>query len=67
VSDTLLNACRKVAANGKGAVTRLPGVLLARYRGVSAEAAHTYFAALWRLARPPLTGREAVPPRIWNT
>jgi urease accessory protein len=67
VSDTLLNACRKVAANGKGAVTRLPGVLLARYRGVSAEAAHTYFAALWRLARPALTGREAVPPRIWNT
>lgn len=67
VSDGLLNVCRKVAANGEGAVTRLPGVLLARYRGVSAEAAHTYFAVLWRLTRPALAGREAVPPRIWNT
>lgn len=67
VSDTLLDACRKVVANGEGAVTRLPGVLLARYRGVSAESAHAYFGRLWRHARPPLTGREAVPPRIWNT
>jgi urease accessory protein len=67
VSDALLDACRKVAADGEGAVTRLPGLLLARYRGVSAEAAHAYFAALWRLVRPALAGREAVPPRIWNT
>jgi urease accessory protein len=65
VSDVLLDASRKVA--GDGAVTRLPGVLLARYRGASAEAAHDYFGELWRRARPLLTGREAVPPRIWNT
>jgi urease accessory protein len=67
VSDTLLHVCRKVVAEGEGAVTRLPGVLLARYRGASAESAHVYFEQLWRLSRPPLAGREAVPPRIWNT
>jgi len=67
VSDMLLDACRKVAAPGEGAVTRLPGLLLARYRGASAESAHAYFGALWRLSRPRLAGREAVPPRIWNT
>ena len=67
VSDMLLDACRKVAAPCEGAVTRLPGLLLARYRGASAESAHAYFGALWRLSRPQLAGREAVPPRIWNT
>jgi urease accessory protein len=67
VSDTLLAACRKVVADGEGAVTRLPGVLLARYRGASVEPAHAYFERLWRLARPELVGRDAVPPRIWNT
>lgn len=67
LSDGLLDACRKVAADGEGAVTRLPGVLLARYRGASAEAAHAYFGKLWRVSRPRLTGREAVAPRIWNT
>jgi urease accessory protein len=67
VSDALIDACREVAADGEGAVTRLPGVLLARYRGASAEAAHAYFGQLWRESRPRLTGRDAVAPRIWNT
>lgn len=66
-SDALLDTCRKVVAVGEGAVTRLPGVLLARYRGASVGPAHAYFERLWRLARPQLTGRDAVPPRIWNT
>ena len=67
IADTLLDACRNVVTVGEGAVTRLPGVLLARYRGASVGAAHAYFERLWRLARPQLAGREAVPPRIWNT
>jgi urease accessory protein len=53
--------------SGRGAVTLLPGVLLARYLGDSSEAARRYFAALWRLLRPRLAGRDAVEPRIWQT
>ena len=66
--DALLAACRRIApAAGDGTVTRLPGALVARYRGDASEAAHVYFAALWALVRPHLTGRAAVPPRIWRT
>ena len=52
---------------GRGAVTLLPGILLARYLGDSSEAARRYFIALWRILRPALTGREAIEPRIWRT
>jgi urease accessory protein len=68
VADATLAACRAVAcADGDGSVTRLPAVLVARYRGPSTLAARTYFATLWRVLRPALLGREAVPPRIWST
>jgi urease accessory protein len=53
--------------SGRGAVTQLPGILLARYLGDSSEAARRYFIALWRILRPALTGREAIEPRIWQT
>lgn len=52
---------------GAGAVTLLPGILLARYLGGSSEAARRYFVALWRILRPALLGREATEPRIWQT
>ena len=52
---------------GRGSVTLLPGILLARYLGDSSEAARRYFLALWRILRPVLTGREAIEPRIWRT
>ena len=68
VDDGVLVACRAVsAASGAGAVTRLPLLLVARYRGDCAHAARTYFASLWRVLRPALAGCDAVPPRIWNT
>jgi urease accessory protein len=69
VPDGLVAACREVACedDGEVAVTRLPGVLLARYRGAWPEAARNYFAALWARVRPALAGRDAVRPRIWNT
>jgi urease accessory protein len=68
VGDDTLASCRQVTCGeGEGALTRLPGVLVARYRGHAAAAARTYFANLWRLLRPALVGREAVLPRIWNT
>ncbi len=68
VDGGVLAACRAVfPASGAGAVTRLPHVLVARYRGGCAQAARTYFASLWRVLRPVLADRDAVPPRIWNT
>jgi urease accessory protein len=68
VPDDLLLACREVTCdNGETGVTRLPGLLLARYCGASPESARQYFAALWACVRPLLTRRAALPPRIWST
>ena len=55
-----------VPGGGLGGVSALPGVAVARFLGHGAEAARSYFVALWTLARPVLAGREAVPPRIWR-
>jgi urease accessory protein len=66
--DDLVAACRGVVPReGEGAVTRLPGLLVARYRGDESEAAREYFAALWHCLRPAVAGRDAVTPRIWRT
>jgi len=68
LDDATLAACRDAGpAQGEGSITRLPEVVVARYRGDSAPAARTYFASMWRLLRPRLCGREAVAPRIWAT
>ncbi len=68
VTHAMLESCRNVnAVEGEAAVTRLPGVLIARYRGTSSGAARRYFAALWHVLRPALALRVASPPRIWNT
>jgi urease accessory protein len=57
----------KNPTTGRGSVTLLPGILLARYLGDSSEAARHYFIALWRILRPAVAGRAAVEPRIWRT
>ena len=68
LSQALLNDTRKAGPEeGRGSVTLLPGILLARYLGSSSEAARRYFIALWRVLRPALTGRDATEPRIWRT
>ena len=68
IPDDLIAKCRAIVCDeGEGAVTRLPGVFLARYRGDSSEAAREYFAALWECARPSLAKLNAMTPRIWNT
>ena len=68
LSQAQLNDTRKTEpAEGRGAVTLLPGMLLARYLGDSSEAARRYFMQLWCALRPALAGREAVEPRIWRT
>jgi len=69
VCGTLVAAAREISpqrAEGL-AVTRLPGLLVARYLGDSSEEAKQLFARLWATIRPALLGREAHPPRIWRT
>jgi urease accessory protein len=67
-SAEILPACRVVEPrNGEVAITLLPGVLLARYRGDSTEAARECLTALWAKLREPVMGRAAVAPRIWST
>lgn len=64
----LITVCRRASpVSGDGAITRVSNALVARYRGDSSEAAHVYFRTLWAAIRPALTGRAAVPPRIWAT
>lgn len=68
VSVSMLATCREVTvSDGEAAATRLPGLIVARYRGASSESARAYFAALWTRLRPLLMGRDAVHPRIWKT
>lgn len=68
IEDEHVRACRAVACvNGETGVTRLPGLLLARYRGTSTEAARHYFTALWASLREPLLGLAPHEPRIWRT
>jgi len=66
--QALLARCRELKPeSGAGAVTVLPGVLVARYLGGSSESAKRYFAGLWAVLRPAVAGCEAVEPRIWRT
>jgi urease accessory protein len=70
IEPSLLAACREIPAKEAGArhgLTVLPDLLVARYLGHSSEAARHWFVELWRVLRPALIGREAQPPRIWNT
>lgn len=70
VEPSLLAACRAIPAQEAGArhgLTLLPDLLVARYLGHSSEAARHWLVALWQVLRPALIGREAQPPRIWNT
>lgn len=66
----LVTACREIAAeeeNAQTGLSALPHLLVARYLGHSSEAARHWFTALWQQIRPTLAGRDAQPPRIWNT
>jgi urease accessory protein len=64
----LLAACRAAPAReGRQGVTLLPDLLVARYLGHASESARQWLAAVWAVLRPALLGRQAIPPRIWNT
>ena len=67
VNRSMLEHARALSAPGGAALTLLPGVLLIRYLGDSAEAAQKFFRAVWQALRPELLGRAAITPRIWST
>ncbi len=46
-------------------VTRVPGVLIARYLGHSTQDAFRWFTRLWSVLRPAVLGREPCAPRVW--
>jgi urease accessory protein len=62
VFGTLIaTSSEKISMQGL-AITRLPGLLIARYLGDSSEEALQAFTRLWKVLRP-----SAVEPRIWST
>jgi urease accessory protein len=67
VDSDLLETCRSLTHDVRGDLTQLPGLLVARCLASEALLARGWLIDLWRLLRPALLGREAVPPRIWNT
>lgn len=68
VDDDVMAICRGIhVSDGEAALTRLPGLLVARYRCASTAVIRAYFIALWTRLRPLMIGRAAVTPRIWST
>ncbi|MFJ4194096.1 urease accessory protein UreD [Pseudomonas sp. NPDC089534] len=67
IDAALLERCRALNTDVRGDLTQLPGLLVARCLAAEALQARAWLIGLWRLLRPALLGREAMPPRIWNT
>jgi urease accessory protein len=68
IQDSPLGVCRElIPSSGKAAITRVSGLIVARYLGDSSEAAKQYFTRLWTVLRPAMLGRDAAEPRIWRT
>jgi urease accessory protein len=68
VENSFLATCRQVQPRSTAArigITRLPGVLIARYLGDSTEEAFSWFTNLWTVLRPALSQKAACPPRVW--
>ena len=67
IDSALLEQCRSLGHAVRGDLTQLPGLVVARCLASEALLARGWLIALWRLLRPELLGREAMPPRIWST
>ncbi|MDA7084999.1 urease accessory protein UreD [Pseudomonas sp. SA3-5] len=67
IDAALLECCRNLATAVRGDLSQLPGLLVARCLAAEALQARAWLIDLWRLLRPALLGRPAVPPRIWST
>ena len=68
IDAALLRECRAVippAAKSRTGITRVPGVLIARYLGDSTEDAFYWFTNLWAVVRRAGTDKVACPPRVW--
>lgn len=69
---TLVEATRvlPIDPGHHGSVTHLAGgplLFIARCLGSASDAVFRWFCAIWRILRPTVVGREALPPRIWYT
>ncbi len=67
IDTALLEQCRNLPGRVRGDLSQLPGLLVARCLASEALHARDWLIALWQLLRPVLLGRDALPPRIWNT
>ena len=68
IDDAWLAAARAVPPrDGIAGITRLPGVLLARFRGDSSEAARAWCTEVWASLRMEVLGWPVSEPRIWRT
>ena len=67
LTSQMRTALAQVADPAHWALSRLPRVLVLRYRGPSAAEARALFIQAWTLARPSVLSRVALPPRIWAT
>ena len=67
IDADLLERCRMIPSLVRGDLSQLPGLLVARCLASEALHARAWLIDLWRLLRPALLGRAAVPPRIWST
>ncbi len=67
IDSELLARCRSLGHDVRGDLTQLPGLVVARCLASEALLARGWLIELWRLLRPALLGREALPPRIWST
>jgi urease accessory protein len=68
VESDLLTACRRMRPTLNEArigITRVPGLLIARYLGDSSEEALNYFTELWTVLRPALSAKVSCAPRVW--
>ena len=64
----LLEAWRAIEpVAGRGAVSLLPGLLVARWIGPACEPGRAWLARLWGAARLQVAGRAMQVPLIWNT
>lgn len=67
IDAELMERCRDIPSKVRGDLTQLPGLVIGRCLASEALHARAWLIDLWRLLRPELLGREAVPPRIWST
>jgi urease accessory protein len=63
----LLARCRELTGPVRANLTQLPGLVLGRCLAHEAMQARAWLIDCWRLLRPAVLGRAAIPPRIWNT